>query len=239
MSNTLEIRWQSEIDSQGDQTLKFKNHAILGCRFPAIFPQLVLPEDVVVERKYFGDLTSRFPIQQIDGRTWEYHFYSRNDLSFNIHICIAAVNQMIGLAKHGLIVGDRNAKNMMLEKSATGDISYGNVRFRLVQVDLAHAFDVQTGKWELNDDKWYPDIVIGFEGFSGLAKQMFFDEIVTILKSLRRYFSLLPERDRPQKYDEITRQIDLWIKYGQAYFYDNPAYIDEISAQLNLFAQRV
>ncbi|HSW89913.1 MAG TPA: hypothetical protein VLH19_03495 [Patescibacteria group bacterium] len=236
MEHDAPIYWQNIIDSANDKTLKEENHSILGLQFPEIFPELVVPHNWQEHEQYYGNLSNHFPVRKIRGFTWEQHkSVSINDPHLHLSICITAIEQMMELARHGLIIGDRNSGNFILEEMSSGNVVSGKSKFRLIQVDLSHAYDVANGEWRLNKQTWYPKRHLDLSKFSDHSKELLFDEIKTILSSLRYYLFSLPSRKRPSSYNRITEKIDTWIKFGKDYFTKDPNFIDDVLTELQQY----
>lgn len=115
-----------------EKNARLLNHAHLGPLFPDWIPQLVLPEG-----REWLKYENRFPIQKIDGPTWNDAMYDRDfPLRKQIEIAVQTVHQLLELlTEYGVLLTDRHGDNVRIDRN-------GNVW----QVDLDLLYDAVTGR---------------------------------------------------------------------------------------------
>jgi hypothetical protein len=116
----------------------------LAYNFPDIFPPVVVPNN-----QADFDYHHYYPVANIAGQDWD---SMQNDqtipLSANLEIIrTSAVQNLQVFRSSGIVVGDRNEKNIMLEKirkPSLYSVTFNNSHWKIWQVDLEPGYLVDT-----------------------------------------------------------------------------------------------
>lgn len=142
-----------ELGSIENSNFKLQNQANLGVLFPDFIPQVVLPNsDVLASIRE----SNSFPVVHVEGETF-LSYYERAQPSFTEVLTVGIEyykQQLRMLRRVGVMLRDRKADNMILEKVSIQDdssIRLGNQQFHLWQVDLDYVSDEVDGVWLENN----------------------------------------------------------------------------------------